>query len=75
MTNQIALKDVLIAKLGGRQAQIDVKLWYPKNNITNNPMYFNPKLMSQWWNDGYEHAKTTKPICHCFMANGEIKEM
>jgi len=66
MTNQIALKDVLIAKLGGRQAQIDVKLWYPKNNITNNPMYFNPKLMSQWWNDGYEHAKTTKPICHCF---------
>ncbi|MDT8410858.1 MAG: patatin-like phospholipase family protein [Vicingaceae bacterium] len=75
MTNQIALKDILITKLEGRQSQIDIKFWYPPKNITNNPLYFNSKLMTKWWDDGYERAKTTPPICYCFMDNGDLKIM
>ena len=74
MANQIGLKDMLIGKLKGRQKQIDVKIWSPKEHITNNSLYFNPELMNKWWEDGYLFAKNKKPICHCFLPNGEIME-
>ena len=75
VSNQIGLKDTLIAKLKGQEQQIDIKLWYPPKKITENPLYFDSKLMTQWWSDGYVFSKTTQPICYCFMKNGEVKEM
>ena len=72
MNNQSGLKDILIGSLKGRQEKIDVKLWQLSESLTNNPLYFNPNKMKQWWADGYDFAQNTQPICHCFMANGDV---
>ncbi|MFK5957382.1 MAG: patatin-like phospholipase family protein [Lutibacter sp.] len=75
MSNQSALKDILIGKLKGKQSKIDVKLWRPQEKLTDNPLFFNPVQMKSWWEKGYQYAKNNKPLCHCFLPNGEIKEM
>ena len=72
MSNQIGFKDMVIAKLKGKQSQVDVNLWYAPENLTDNPLYFNKNQMTKWWQQGYDYAKTTTPICHCFMPDGEV---
>jgi predicted patatin/cPLA2 family phospholipase len=75
MSNQIGLKDILIGKLRGQNQRIDIKLWYPPNKLTANPLDFNPELMTKWWEEGYQFAKTTRPICHCFLQNGDVIDL
>jgi predicted patatin/cPLA2 family phospholipase len=75
MSNQIGLNDVLIGKLKGRQSKIDIHLYKCPENLTNNPLFFNPKQMTAWWEKGYQFAKNTLPVCHCFMPNGEVKQI
>jgi len=75
MNNQSGLKDMLLGKLKGRQNKLDVKLWLLPENLTDNPFYFSPKQMSEWWEKGYNYAKTKQPICHCFLPNGEVKDI
>ena len=75
MANQSALKDILIGKLKGKQAKIDVKLWRLSEKLTDNPLFFEPTQMREWWKKGYEFAKNLKPVCHCFLPNGEVKDM
>jgi len=74
MSNQIGLKDLVIAKLKGMQSNVDVNLWYAPEDLTDNPLYFNKKQMTKWWQQGYKYAEETKPICHCLTPNGEIIE-
>jgi predicted patatin/cPLA2 family phospholipase len=75
MSNQIGLKDLIIAKLKGKQEKVDVNLWYAPEDLTDNPLYFNKKQMTKWWQQGYDYAKQTKPKCHCFLPDGKIIEL
>jgi len=75
MANQIELKDILIGKLHGREAQIDIKLWYPPENLTNNAIYFDGNEMAKWWQMGYEFAKNNQPVCYCFLPDGQLIDM
>ncbi|AMC11388.1 hypothetical protein Lupro_08995 [Lutibacter profundi] len=75
ISNQSALKDILIGKLKGKQSKIDVKLWILPEKLTENPLFFNPVQMKKWWEKGYNFAENTDPICHCFMPDGEINYM
>lgn len=72
MSNQIGFKDMLIAKLKGHQSHVDIRMWYAPEDLTDNPLYFNQKLMKKWWEQGYEYAKNTQPKCHCFTSDGDI---
>jgi len=74
MSNQIGLKDILIAKLKGMQAKVDVNIWYAPEELTDNPLYFNRKQMTKWWQQGYNYAKENKSICHCFTPDGKVIE-
>lgn len=74
MSNQIGLKDLVIAKLKGKQSHVDVNLWYAPDELTDNPLYFNKNQMTKWWKQGYEYAQETEPICHCFTSDGQIKK-
>ena len=74
MSNQIGVKDMVIAKLKGKQSQVDVNLWYAPEDLTDNPLYFNKNQMTKWWQQGFDYAQRTKPICHCFMPDGKILE-
>ncbi|MCF6181402.1 patatin-like phospholipase family protein [Lutibacter sp.] len=75
MSNQIGLNDVLIGKLKGRQSKIDIRMYNCPEDLTNNPLFFHPKQMTTWWEKGYNFAKTTPPVCHCFMPNGKVKQI
>jgi predicted patatin/cPLA2 family phospholipase len=75
MNNQSGLKDILIGRLKGREQKIDVKIWHSPEVLTNNPLYFDPVLLKKWWNDGFEYAQKSEPICHCFMPNGDVIDM
>lgn len=75
MSNQIGLKDVLIGKLKGMESHVDVNLWYPPKNLTDMPLYFNEKQMSEWWQQGYDLANETNPISHSFLKTGEVKDI
>ncbi len=72
MSNQIGMKDVLIGILKGKQANIDVRLWFCPENLTDNPLFFNPVQMKKWWEMGYYFAQKNEPICHCFTEDGKI---
>jgi len=74
MSNQIGLKDLIIAKLKGRQSKVDINIWYAPEDLTDNPLYFNKKQMTKWWQQGYDFAKVTPPVCHCYMPDGEVVE-
>ncbi len=75
MANQIELKDILIGKLHGKEAKIDIKLWYPPENLTQNPIYFDREEMKRWWKMGYEYAQNNPPECYCFLPNGELMDL
>lgn len=72
MSNQIGLKDLVIAKLKGRQSHVDVNLWYAPEELTDNPLYFNKNQMTKWWQQGFDYAQDTEPICHCFTSDGQV---
>ncbi len=65
MATQISIKDVMIGKLMGINRRIDIRIYYTPRQLTDNSLIFDPELMSQWWEEGYQYAKTTGPICYC----------
>ncbi len=65
MATQISIKDVMIGKLMGINRRIDIRIYYTPRQLTDNSLIFDPDLMSQWWEEGYQYAKTNEPICYC----------
>lgn len=72
MSNQIGMKDVLIGILKSKQANVNLKIWFCPENLTDNPLFFNPTEMKKWWDMGYYFAQKEEPICHCFEDGEEI---
>lgn len=65
MATQISMKDVMIGKLMGLNRKIDIRIYYTPRQLTDNSLIFDPELMSQWWEEGYQYAKANEPICYC----------
>lgn len=59
-------KDILIGKLAGINKKININYYYTPRQLTENPLWFDPDQMKQWWEEGFEYAKSKKPISHCF---------
>lgn len=57
MLDQIERQNVLIGKLEAKQRGVKLNLYYTPTVLTTNSLIFNKKLMSKWWNQGYEYAK------------------
>ncbi len=72
MSNQIEVKDLLIGKLKGQQSRIDIKLWFPKEELTQNPIYFDSEKMQKWWQMGLALAQKNQPLCYCFLPDGKV---
>ncbi|UQD56629.1 patatin-like phospholipase family protein [Flavobacterium sp. K5-23] len=65
MNRQNSNKDVIIAKLVGLKQEININFYYVPTHLTDNPLIFDSEQMTQWWKDGYEFAKTKKPVNFC----------
>ena len=69
MNVQNSAKDIAIGKLVGLNRKIDINYYYTPYHLTDNPLLFDPEQMKQWWNEGYEFAKSRKPVNFCLVPN------
>lgn len=58
-------KDIIIGKLIGLNKNVKINFYYTPNQLTENPLIFDKKQMTQWWKDGYKYAKSLKPESYC----------
>jgi predicted patatin/cPLA2 family phospholipase len=65
MATQISIKDLMIGKLMGMNRKIDIRIYYTPRQLTENSLIFDPELMSKWWEEGYQYARNSEPICYC----------
>lgn len=73
MATQISVKDVMIGKLMGLNRRIDIRIYYTPRQLTDNALIFDPNLMKQWWQEGYEYARNHEPVCYCHQPEEIIK--
>ena len=50
-------RDLEVVKQMALEKDVTLNIYYMPRNLTDNSMYFDKALMTQWWNEGYEHAK------------------
>ncbi|QDH80123.1 patatin-like phospholipase family protein [Echinicola soli] len=74
MLNQISNDDITIGKLQGSQKKVKLNFYYPPKELTENSLIFDPNQMRRWWQEGYDFAKQTSPICKCLeqTENGKV---
>ncbi len=63
MLNQIVTDDLIIGKLEGLNKKVKLNFYYPDKELTSNSLIFDPVLMKQWWDYGYEMGKKSNPQC------------
>jgi hypothetical protein len=62
MNIQNGSKDLIIGKLAGLKKRLLLILLYTASS-NRKPLFFNPKQMTKWWQEGYEFAKSkTSPL-------------
>ncbi len=57
MLDQVEKHDVREGKLASMQKQVKLNLYYTPIQLTENSLIFNKKLMTQWWQDGFDYAQ------------------
>jgi len=57
MLDQIEQQNVHIGKLEAKHKNVKLNLYYTPTVLTTNSLIFDKKLMSKWWDMGYEYAK------------------
>ena len=63
MLNQIVIDDLIIGRLEGQNKKIKLNFYYPEKELTTNSLIFDPRQMSEWWENGYQTAMKNKPDC------------
>lgn len=63
MLNQIVTDDLIIGRLEGLNKKVKLNFYYPEKELTTNSLIFDPELMKQWWDYGYETGKNKNPQC------------
>ena len=73
MNSQNSNKDIIIGKLMGLNKKININFYSTPHQLTENPLIFDTKQMTQWWKDGYEFAQSKNPVSYCNIPN--LKEL
>lgn len=60
MLDQVEKHDIREGKLASKQKNVKLNLYYTPSKLTENSLIFNRKLMTKWWQDGYNYAKEKK---------------
>jgi predicted patatin/cPLA2 family phospholipase len=58
MLDQVEKNDIVAGKMASVQRNVKLNLYYTPSQLTENSLIFNKKLMAEWWEDGYNYAKT-----------------
>ena len=57
MLDQVEKHDVREGKLLALQRQVKLNLYYTPIQLTENALIFNQKLMTKWWQDGFDYSR------------------
>jgi len=57
LLDQVERSDVIIGKLAAKSKGVKLNLYYTPTKLTENSLIFNKKLMTQWWEDGFNYAE------------------
>lgn len=50
-------RDIERAMLMAREKDIKINIYYTPRKLISNPMFFDKKIMSDWWDEGYTYAE------------------
>jgi len=56
MLDQVEYGNVIEGELAARAEDVKLNLYYTPSRLIENSLYFNQKLMRDWWQQGFEHA-------------------
>lgn len=62
-------KDIVLGKLIGLNRKVNINFYYTPTHLTDNPLIFDSKQMTKWWQEGYDFAKSKNPISYCHIPN------
>jgi len=57
LLNQVERNDIVIGKLAAKNRNVKLNLYYTPTSLTENSLIFSKRLMQNWWQQGYDHAK------------------
>jgi predicted patatin/cPLA2 family phospholipase len=57
MLEHVERHNITIGKLTAKQHDVNLNLYYTPTVLTTNSLIFDKKLMTKWWQSGYEYAK------------------
>lgn len=63
MLNQIENDDLLIGRMEGVQNNVQLNIYQPPENLTNNSLIFDSGKMKEWWAYGLKYAREIGPSC------------
>ena len=58
MLDQVEKQDIREGKLASKQQNVKLNLYYTPSQLTENSLIFDKKIMSSWWQEGYDYAKS-----------------
>lgn len=61
---QLSAKDRMIGELKSKRQdhKVDINMYFTPRKLIENPLIFDPELMTQWWQEGYDFAKDNEPV-------------
>jgi len=65
LLDQVERSDILIGKLAAKNKHVKLNFYYTPSKLTENSLVFNKKLMTSWWQQGYQYAKQKCEQSHC----------
>ena len=57
MMDHVEKHNITIGKLYAKQHDVQLNLYYTPTVLTTNSLVFDKKLMTKWWQDGFNYAK------------------
>jgi len=58
MMENVEKHNITIGKLTAKHKDVKLRLYYTPTVLTTNSLVFDKKLMTQWWQQGYDYAKS-----------------
>jgi len=58
LLDQVEKSDIALGKLAAAHKGVTLNLYYTPTRLTENSLIFNKKLMIEWWQQGFDYAKS-----------------
>lgn len=57
LLDQVEKSDIMIGELAAKNRDVKLNIYYTPTSLTENSLIFSKRLMTKWWNQGYNYAR------------------